>query len=245
MAVIDQDNFSNISWHSEQNAESAASTAQVHLESNSSPEYARSGPDDGRPGDNAAGMEHDELNHSGGEILDCTVSDPHKENDGTKDAYVSYLITTNVRAVSLHNTILALGHCHLGLLQAKASPTMGFYKANIPFFFCHSYRPLFLPSRNPKPQYDDDSPISFFSTRSYAVTTRLAPSLRCRTSSEWNMCGATGSALTSPQGGHTRYSDSWLVWPFIRYCGKPTFSMPSWRAPTGMLPCAAGRSGGR
>ncbi|EGZ77423.1 sorting nexin-4 [Neurospora tetrasperma FGSC 2509] len=95
MAVIDQDNFSNISWHSEQNAESAASTAQVHHESNSSPEYARSGPDDGRPGDNAAGMEHDELDHSGGEILDCTVSDPHKENDGTKDAYVSYLITTN------------------------------------------------------------------------------------------------------------------------------------------------------
>ncbi|KAK1780563.1 hypothetical protein QBC45DRAFT_104698 [Copromyces sp. CBS 386.78] len=97
MAVIDQDNFSNISWHSEQNGGSAAaSNAQaVHHESNS-PEYARSGPDDGRPGDNAtAGMEHDELDHSGGEILDCTVSDPHKENDGTKDAYVSYLITTN------------------------------------------------------------------------------------------------------------------------------------------------------
>lgn len=100
MAVIDQDNFSNISWHSEQNGGSTtASNAQaVHHESNS-PEYARSGPDDGRPGDNAAvGMEHDELDHSGGEILDCTVSDPHKENDGTKDAYVSYLITTNVCA---------------------------------------------------------------------------------------------------------------------------------------------------
>lgn len=134
MAVIDQDNFSNISWHSEQNAESAASTAQVHHESNSSPEYARSGPDDGRPGDNAAGMEHDELDHSGGEILDCTVSDPHKENDGTKDAYVSYLITTNVRAISLHNTILALGHCHLRLLQADAPPTMGSHRLTYPSF---------------------------------------------------------------------------------------------------------------
>ena len=29
--------------------------------------------------------------------LDCTVDSPLKEHDGTKDAYVSYLVTTNVR----------------------------------------------------------------------------------------------------------------------------------------------------
>jgi len=29
-------------------------------------------------------------------ILECTVDTPLKENDGTKDAYVSYLVTTNV-----------------------------------------------------------------------------------------------------------------------------------------------------
>lgn len=28
--------------------------------------------------------------------LDCTVSSPLKEHDGTKDAYVSYLVTTHV-----------------------------------------------------------------------------------------------------------------------------------------------------
>ena len=28
--------------------------------------------------------------------LDCTVDRPLKENDGTKDAYVSYLVTTHV-----------------------------------------------------------------------------------------------------------------------------------------------------
>lgn len=28
--------------------------------------------------------------------LDCTVDQPLKENDGTKDAYVSYLVTTRV-----------------------------------------------------------------------------------------------------------------------------------------------------
>ena len=30
-------------------------------------------------------------------VLEVTVDAPLKENDGTKDAYVSYLVTTNVR----------------------------------------------------------------------------------------------------------------------------------------------------
>ena len=30
-------------------------------------------------------------------VLECTVDTPTKENDGTKDAYVSYLVTTHVR----------------------------------------------------------------------------------------------------------------------------------------------------
>lgn len=38
--------------------------------------------------------------------LDCTVDTPLKENDGTKDAYVSYLVTTTVR--SAMSNILAL-----------------------------------------------------------------------------------------------------------------------------------------
>lgn len=29
--------------------------------------------------------------------LECTVNTPLKENEGTKDAYVSYLVTTHVR----------------------------------------------------------------------------------------------------------------------------------------------------
>ena len=32
-----------------------------------------------------------------GGVLECIVSNPNKENDGSKDAYVSYLVTTNVR----------------------------------------------------------------------------------------------------------------------------------------------------
>jgi sorting nexin-4 len=37
-----------------------------------------------------------DLGGIGDGVLDCTVGSPLKENDGTKDAYVSYLITTTV-----------------------------------------------------------------------------------------------------------------------------------------------------
>jgi sorting nexin-4 len=95
MAVLDQDNFSNISWHSEQNPDPAGpSTSAAH--GPASPDYSNNRSDETRTGD---GRDHDHGHghgHSGGEILECVVSEPHKENDGTKDAYVSYLITTNV-----------------------------------------------------------------------------------------------------------------------------------------------------
>lgn len=37
-----------------------------------------------------------DLTGIGDGVLECTVDTPLKENDGTKDAYVSYLITTHV-----------------------------------------------------------------------------------------------------------------------------------------------------
>ena len=49
--------------------------------------------------------------------LDCTVGSPLKESDGTKDAYVSYLITTHVSAstliLSLHVRTLNHLMCYL------------------------------------------------------------------------------------------------------------------------------------
>ncbi|KAK4129664.1 hypothetical protein N657DRAFT_90122 [Parathielavia appendiculata] len=89
MAVLDQDNFSNISWHSEQNQDSPGPSTSASRDPAHSPNYSNDRPDGHRTGN-----ERDH-GHPGGEILDCTVSEPHKENDGTKDAYVSYLITTN------------------------------------------------------------------------------------------------------------------------------------------------------
>ena len=46
-----------------------------------------------------AGRNADEMDlvRVGTATLECTVTQPIKENDGTKDAYVSYLVTTHVR----------------------------------------------------------------------------------------------------------------------------------------------------
>jgi sorting nexin-4 len=46
----------------------------------------------------AAGPQADAMDLAGldGGTLECAVGQPIKENDGTKDAYVSYLVTTKV-----------------------------------------------------------------------------------------------------------------------------------------------------
>jgi sorting nexin-4 len=89
---VGEDNFSNISWHSEQNAERVGSSTSASHNPVGSPGFSSHQSDDTRTDD---GRDAD-YGHSAGEILECTVAEPHKENDGTKDTYVSYLITTNV-----------------------------------------------------------------------------------------------------------------------------------------------------
>lgn len=94
MARIEQDNFSSISWHSERNAgmEPDPSGAAASHQEPTTPDFESSRLE-------ARRERNDDLTpgHTG-DILECTVSEPHKENDGTKDAYVSYMITTNVCA---------------------------------------------------------------------------------------------------------------------------------------------------
>lgn len=95
MAVMDQqDSFSNLSFNSDQNVH-AGNPASLRFD----------GEDSGSPGP-LSHQEHKDSDNAnlqqldpglGGEILECTVTEPRTENVGTKDAYVSYLITTNVR----------------------------------------------------------------------------------------------------------------------------------------------------
>jgi sorting nexin-4 len=49
----------------------------------------------GPPGPGPSADPMDTAGLDGGS-LECSVGQPIKENDGTKDAYVSYLVTTNV-----------------------------------------------------------------------------------------------------------------------------------------------------
>lgn len=91
---MDHNDFANVLWQNDQNRGGA---------SNLGP---RTEGDGGSPGNENAqhvsvgqlGRNADPLDLAGvGEgKLECTVTSPIKENDGTKDAYVSYLVTTNV-----------------------------------------------------------------------------------------------------------------------------------------------------
>lgn len=88
MAVVDQDNFSNVSWQSDlgEPGHGTSSRADDSMDDTNNGTH-------GEPG-----LHSDELGaHAlGPEQLECTVTSPIKENDGTKDAFVSYLITTHV-----------------------------------------------------------------------------------------------------------------------------------------------------
>lgn len=83
----DHDNFSSVSW-SEPAADNQADTLPSTPGDSIKPGMSGEAP--------SAGAGHD-ARSVGEEKLDCTVGSPVKENDGTKDAFISYLITTNVR----------------------------------------------------------------------------------------------------------------------------------------------------
>jgi sorting nexin-4 len=85
----DQDNFSSVSWS--ENADAPENLAPQDTEDPITPAPTNHGPSMGPP---------NEDHTLGSERLDCTVGTPIKENDGSKDAFVSYLITTHVRASS-------------------------------------------------------------------------------------------------------------------------------------------------
>lgn len=87
-AKMDANDFSNVSWHSEAGGRPAPSGTPDEGAGPATPDFEASRQE-------ARRERNDEPGHAG-EILECIVSEPHKENDGTKDAYVSYMITTNV-----------------------------------------------------------------------------------------------------------------------------------------------------
>ena len=85
--------FDSVSWQNEGEGESSRpSTSQADQGSSSTSKANNRGSSD------QAGIHADGVDLAGvhGGSLECTVSNPLKENDGTQNAYVSYLVTTNV-----------------------------------------------------------------------------------------------------------------------------------------------------
>ncbi|KAI2630386.1 hypothetical protein GGS26DRAFT_108783 [Hypomontagnella submonticulosa] len=87
MAVVDEDTFSNIPWNNNNNASGISGS------SSSAPTIEAEPPTAEDQRHDADLQRHDP--GLSGDILECTVSEPRKEQDGTKDAFVSYLITTS------------------------------------------------------------------------------------------------------------------------------------------------------
>lgn len=95
---MENDDFANISW---QNDPAGRGGRPVVTSPGGEAEDDGSGNTNGKrrgSGGGPLGRHADAMDLAGvGEgVLECTVTQPIKENDGTKDAYVSYLVTTNV-----------------------------------------------------------------------------------------------------------------------------------------------------
>ena len=86
--------FDSVSWQNEEDSEISRphGAHPSHRSSSTSKRKDRGGPEQ-------AGQYADDVDLAGvgGGRLDCNVDSPLKENDGTKDSYVSYLVTTHVR----------------------------------------------------------------------------------------------------------------------------------------------------
>lgn len=95
---MDHDDFSSISWRTDPTGTSERPAAPSPGIDALTPEPTDRSGRHGSVGAAMPGRTADVLDTAGvGDgTLQCTVNAPLKEGDGSKDAYISYLITTNV-----------------------------------------------------------------------------------------------------------------------------------------------------
>lgn len=97
--VFMENDFDSVSWQNESDGDglhNAAEDRDTRDQNHgmSSPGRRKSASDSGQAEQDADDVD---LAGIGNGTLDCKVNSPLKENDGTKDAYVSYLVITEVR----------------------------------------------------------------------------------------------------------------------------------------------------
>jgi sorting nexin-4 len=100
---MDQGKFANLSWDQAHEAASPVISPRAEAEGEVPGNMSgqREGPLPGQVGQVGRNPDPLDIAGVGAATLNCTVGSPIKENDGSKDAYISYLITTNV---CLHQT---------------------------------------------------------------------------------------------------------------------------------------------
>ena len=98
---MDHDDFDNVSWRDEPVTEQSRPSATSQSPQNDRPKKKANGKKKAsQPLSTADAVD---LAGIGDGRLDCTVTAPLKENEGTKDVYVSYLVTTNVGYLDLNH----------------------------------------------------------------------------------------------------------------------------------------------
>lgn len=134
-------------------------------------------------------------------VLECRVDTPLKENDGTKDAYISYLVTTNVSSPDYPWSFPGEAYgCLLWPRELSVSTAMS---KTISLTHILS-RPTSSRFRNPNSVCDDDSPTSISCTRPSTANTQHVLYHPFPTSTRWSTYEETDLAQSLPPGDHGR-----------------------------------------
>lgn len=115
---MEQGNFTNLSWEDGHEHASSVASPRGEAEGGAAEQNDRVGGTSVQAGRDADDLD---LAGVGSATLECTVTHPMKENDGTKDAYVSYLVTTHV---FFHCYALVEGQSNRCRLRSHHSPSL-------------------------------------------------------------------------------------------------------------------------
>lgn len=211
------DDFDSVSWRHDQDSDNSRPTTSAtdadepqrfgDYDTNGKRRMSSASEEDAahhHAGPAGVGEEAADLAGAGEGTLECEVGSPLKENDGTKDAYVSYLITTHVSCLPLEFWAMFLSWAREdGIREWPKTWDMEMDKTGIrKELGLMDYRPISKRSRNPIFQFAGDSRTFISYTRRFIESIRLARCHRYRISTRWSTCEGTGSGLNSPLDGH-------------------------------------------
>lgn len=203
----DHGDFDSVSWQRE-DAQQAEASMPFSQPSNLPTRPVSGRRSDSHSSEPQAGEQADEVDLAGigrDGVLEVTVDTPLKENDGTKDAYVSYLVRTHV------SSVLAVS---MRLSNSRARPTSN-------------------PSRSQSSRFVDVLQILSSSDRLYIEIIRPALFLPYLKRTIWRMSEVTASVPSSPSVEHGLCIGLSSAAHYTRCYGEQQSSFYSSRQPTG------------